>query len=127
MAFTINPDKVYHGAEKVIFAYATGTTGAIAETLKPKSPFRLLEIRLKLNTAGTTAEDFTINLDANAGPTHDINVITKDLSGEAVTSWIRRFGDDDAGKDFDNLDELDFAWPNTENRTYGLTVIYRRN
>lgn len=108
--------------ETVVYQYATATSGAIAEALSPKTPYRLLAIDLKINTAGTTDESFTASVDAGRGAAYDTNLVTQNTKTPAITSLRVPFGE---GYDFMEDDDIDCAWANTENRTYGLTYSFR--
>jgi len=108
--------------EQIIYQYHTATTGALATALSPKTPFRLMSIDLKINTAGTTDESFTAAVDAGRSSVYDTNLITQNTKTPAITSARFPFGE---GNDFMEDDEIDCAWPNTENRTYGLTYAFR--
>jgi len=98
-----------------------GTTGALATTLAPKVPFRLLSIALKINTAGTTDESFTVTKDAGAGATFDLLLATQNSKTPAVTNLLLPFGQ---GYEYEADDEIDCAWPNTENRTFSVTYSW---
>ncbi len=109
--------------EAPVYQYATATTGTLATALSPKTPFQLLSIALKINTAGTTSESFTASVDAGRGSAYDTNLITQNThTPTAITSLFAEFG---AGYEFLEDDEIDCAWANTENRTYGLTYAFR--
>jgi len=97
---------------------ATGTTGAIAKTLAPERAFQLLEVRLHLNGAGG-ATNLTATVDAKAGAAYDIVLIKQDMT--AVTDYVWQ---PDAPMQFDSGDEIDFAFSNGNNRTYGLEIKY---
>lgn len=101
--------------------YHTATSAAIATTLAPKTPYRLLSVDMEINTAGTTDESFTITKDAGESDAYDTllrDLNTLDLS---ITSLYETFGE---GYEYRQTDEIDCAWPNTENRTYGLTYTW---
>jgi hypothetical protein len=102
--------------------YATATTGALANTLAPKTPYKLISIDLTINTAGTTNEAFTITQDAILGTAFDRLILTQNTLNPAITSLFVPFGDNYV---YDADDELDAAWPNTENRTYGLVWTWQ--
>ncbi len=109
--------------EAIIHQYHTATSAAIATTLSPKTPFRLESISLKIGTAGTTEENFTVSVDAGRVATvYDTNLITQSTKVPAITSLWIPFGE---GYEFMEDDEIDCAWANTENRTYGLTYAFR--
>ena len=100
---------------------ATATTGALANTLAPGVKFRLIRIELKINTAGTTSENFTLNLDAGDGTAYDVNILTQNTKTPAITSLVVPFG---KGYEFEADDEIDVAWGNTADETYGLRIVY---
>lgn len=97
--------------------YVTATTGALANTLAPGVAFRLISVDLKINTAGTTDESFTITQDAVKGATYDRLIVTQNTKTPAITSLLLPFGE---GYEYAAGDQLNAAWANTENRTYGL-------
>ena len=108
--------------EAIVYQYHTATTAALATALSPKTPFRLLSIHLKIGTAGTTDEAFTVTVDAGRGAAYDTLLISQNTKTPAVTSLVETFGE---GFDYLENDEIDCAWANTENRTYGLTYAFR--
>jgi glycerol-3-phosphate acyltransferase PlsY len=97
---------------------ATAANGAIAATLAPGRAFQLTEVRLHLSGAGG-ATNLTATVDANAGAAYDLNIITQDMT--AVVNYIWQ---PDFPMHFDSGDEIDFAFSNGNNRTYGLEVKY---
>jgi hypothetical protein len=110
--------------EAPVFQYHTATTGALATALSPKTPFRLERVDIKINTAPTTGtQNFTVSVDAGRVATvYDTNLITRDLVAASATSYAVTFGQ---GYEFMEDDEIDCAWANTDNRTYGLTYCFR--
>jgi len=113
--------------EAMIFQYHTATSGALATALSPKTPFRLVSLDLKIDTAGTTSESFTATVDAGRGSGYDtllysVNTLTGSTTGGTITNLHVPFGE---GYDFVEDDEIDCAWTNTEARTYGLTYAFR--
>ncbi len=87
--------------------------------------WELLSITLHLSAAGTTAEDFTVKLDANDGSAYDTTIFELDLSTDSVTDLVLTPNEDGLPAHFESGDELDIDWPNTETRTYGLRIVYR--
>ncbi|KKM19639.1 hypothetical protein LCGC14_1653590 [marine sediment metagenome] len=120
MPIFLRPDS--GGSGRIAKRSVTATTSAIANTLAPKTPFRLLSFDIEINTAGTTSESLTITKDALAGATYDVLILTQNTKTPAITSLHVPFG---VGYEYEGGDELDCAWPNTENRTYGLTWTYQ--
>lgn len=104
----------------VQFLRATGAV-AIASTLAPTQPWRLLFIHLHFGAANTTSEDFTATMDANEGTAYDEVIYTRDLSVGSVVDLWAVFG---KGYEFEKGDELDIAYTNTDTGTYGLVVGY---
>ena len=99
------------------FKNVTGAV-AIASTLAPAVPFRLLGIRIHLSAAGG-AGNFTVQMDASAGAAYDTVLFTQDMTSVVDLEW-----QPDSPMEFAIGDELDFAWANASTRTYGMTIIY---
>lgn len=94
----------------------TETVGFVVD---PECEFVLLEVNLHLSAAAATSENFVCTLDANAGSAHDEVIISEDVSGHADLIWYLE-------KYCMNGDKLRFTLTNTDGRTYGLEVKYRR-
>jgi len=105
--------------------YATNTVGAIAQTLSIQTMgtnyIELISIRLHLSAAGG-AGDFTVTQDSALGASYDTVLLTQDMT--ATTDVYQTYKPGEAI--FDNNDKLVFAYPNANNRTYGLEVLYRQ-
>ena len=114
----VNQDRIEEEAD--VF---TATTGAIAASIAPGVPFQLLGFELALNTAPSTSEDFTVTKNAGLGAAYDVELYSKDLSDGSVTDLIYYF--DVPIKCHNKDDAIDFAYTNTDARTYGLTVYWR--
>jgi len=104
--------------EKIHYARATGAS-ALAKTLAPGVPFRLIEVRIHLSAASATSENFTITMDSGTNAVHDMLLYSKDMNGVSDVAWIL-----EENRYFESADELDFAWANTNTRTWGLELIY---
>ncbi len=125
LSVRLRPDS--GGSGRVGRRFSTATSGAIAAALTPKTPHRLLSVDLKISAAGTTSESFTVTKDATIGSAYDlllytVNTLTGSTTGSTITDLLVPFG---GGYDFSAGDEIDVAWPNTENRTWGLTYRYQ--
>jgi hypothetical protein len=127
----------YNGVHKVLAVVDVNTIKIqatyVAETpagtevyrvaLKPPVGFELMETRIKLDAA-SAAENLVYLLDAKAGTSFDATLKTTAMSGltEEVIVWRdatkRRF--------FEVGDIIYFTYPNANNRTWGLTLVYRR-
>ena len=100
----------------------TGTGRVDASMTVPAGcHYELLSVTLHLNAAGTTSEDFTITLDANAGHVYDALLYSVDLSAASTTDvvWVP------SGPwplILEGGDAVDVAWFNTEGRTYGVEI-----
>ena len=108
------------GSGRIGHRFFTDTSGAIDETLAPKTPFRLLSVKLHLNAAGTQ-QTFTLTCDAGrAANVYDTLLYTKDMAG--IQDIVVPFG---VGYEFLATDEIDPLWTNTDAKTYGLTYSYQ--
>jgi len=109
--------------ESVYIAETLTTTDTFKLTLAPKQAFEFGGFRLHLNAASATSENLTINVDAGAGDDiYDTNLYTKNMNTIQNIEWNLK----DAPMSFDKNDELDFAWGNSNSKTYGLEVFWRR-
>ena len=108
-------------APELWHSYDTGS-GAMAETLAAGEAFELKEVRIHLNTASATVENLTITLDSGIGGTaYDSVPWTDGMNTVKDYSWIP-----DKELHFTATDELDFAWANSDSRTWGLEVIWKK-
>jgi hypothetical protein len=103
---------------------ATGTT-AIATAVACSGNVALLGFTLHLSAAGTTSESLTVTKNSVTDAKYDtllytVNTLTGGTGGTAITDHYVGF---DPPINFINGDTIDFAWPNTEGRTYGLQVV----
>jgi hypothetical protein len=108
----------------IITAETTGSAG-LAYTLNPYFAFELIEWTLKLDILPTTSESLTVKKNAVAGAVYDVPIYTKDLATLTPTPEIY-FSCESEDFCFEAGDTLDFAYDNTDTRTYGLQVKYRR-
>ena len=109
------------GMTPFLFTTATGAAG-LAETLAPANTIVFYGFKLHLDIAGGLAEAFTVTSDAIAGAVYDTLIYSQDMN--AVTDIVEMF---DTPIPFYIGDELDFAWTNTNTRTWGLEIIYRHD
>lgn len=105
--------------------YATHTTGAIAQTLSIQTMgtnyIELISVRLHLSGAAGVG-NLTITQNSALGSEYDTVILKQDIS--AVVDYYKTYQPGEAI--FDNNDKLNFAWPNANNVTYGLEVLYRQ-
>lgn len=104
--------------DRVHTAVATGS-GAMAVNVDPNKAFKLLEMRVHLSSASATSEDLTITLDSGAGAAYDVELYSKDMN--TVVDLVVTFTD----RYFISTDDLDFAWANSNSRTYGIEIKYQ--
>jgi len=103
--------------------YKTNATGSAAINTSMAVPagdhYRLGSVSLHLSVAPTTSENFTVTLDAHAGPTYDTLLYTIDLAAAAVTNlvWMP-----DEELFLEGGDEIDVAYANSDGRTYGVQI-----
>ena len=105
---------------RIWHSYDTGNS-TLAETLAPGVAFELKEVRLHLDAASATAENFTITVDSITNAVYDTVLLAKDMNAVTNYVWIpdnRRF--------FFATDELDFAWGNSNTKTWGLEVLWQK-
>ena len=112
--------------ERIVEEHEVHTgAAAIAASLAPGEPFQLLGFELHLNAAPTTSQSFTVKKDAGAGAdVYDTLLYSRDLSSGSVTDLVYYF--DTPVKCYHKDDEIDFAWTNTDTKTYGLTIYWRK-
>ncbi len=101
---------------------AVTASAAIALTLAPKTPWRLLTVDIHCGTVLATGELFTATKDAGIASTYDTIVWSEDLFIGTRLNYFATFGE---GYDFDAEDELDFANANTGSDAVGLVVRYQ--
>jgi hypothetical protein len=101
----------------------TATSGAMADSIAPGVPFQLLGFELAINTAPTTSEDFTVTKNAGVDAAYDTLIYSNNLSVGSVADIVYYF--DTPIKCHNKDDAVDFAFANTDDRTYGLTVYWR--
>ena len=81
--------------------------------------YRLVSVTNKFSAAPTSAENFVITLNANAGAAYDVTLYSVDPAVDATTALVW-FPDDslllEAG------DSIDVTYTNTDTRTYGLQI-----
>lgn len=105
-----------------VLTNATGTS-AIATSYAPSADFWLDSVTLHLSAAGSTAENFTITLNANDGTAYDTVLVKQDLSTGSTVDLV--YVPEGGPMLFESGDAIDVAWPNTETRTYGLRIMAR--
>lgn len=91
-------------------------------TVPPGKHYRLVSVSCNFNAAPTSAEDFTITLDANAGAIYDLLLYTLD-PGTASVSDILWQPDEEII--LEGGDAIDVAYDNTDARNYGAQITFK--
>ena len=104
----------------VLRTAATGI-GPLAETfLVPAgATYQVVSVSLNLNLAPTTAENFTVTLDAYDGVNYDVLLYAVDLAAGATTDLVWQ---PDAPFYACSGDAIDVVWANSDGRTWGLLI-----
>ena len=97
-------------------------TETVRVVLSSGYPFELLEVKIHVGVAATTAENFTITRDADAGAYWDELIRSQAMAGVTSFLWNIR----DTPLRYNANDKLLFAFANSDARTFGLEVIYGR-
>ena len=101
----------------------TGTAAlSFAGTVPAGWTYRLVSVSCNFNAAPTTSENFTIELDANAGPIYDLLLYTLDPSA-AATSDILWQPDEEII--LEGGDSIDVMFANTDARNYGAQMTFK--
>jgi hypothetical protein len=99
---------------------ATGAA-AIASSLTPPGPIELVCVKLHLSAAGGAAENFTVTINSETAAAYDTLLFSQDMNTVTDILWLP-----DQPIPIVNNDVIDFAYANSNTRTYGLEAIYRR-
>lgn len=95
---------------------------AVKIVLTSGTEFELLEVKLHVNVAPSTSENFTITRDADEGTYWDELIRSQNMAGTTDFIWDLR----DTPLRYQPNDKLTFDWLNSDSRTWGLEVLYRR-
>lgn len=93
--------------------------GALDYTLIPKSEFIFQEVRLHLSGESTTIEDFVVTLNSIKGSLFNIKLYAKNMNEVQDVIYIPA-----RPQSFNGGDKLNFTWPNTNLKVWGLEIIY---
>ena len=101
------------------------TADTVTVAISPGHSFELIEVEIHMSAVPTTSEDFSVTKDAGLGANYDTQVRKIDFSDELTDpSWIWVPSGRLIYPDPD--DKLRVAWNNSDAKTYGLTLKYRR-
>jgi hypothetical protein len=100
---------------------ATGAV-AIASSLTPPTTtaIEIICVKLNLSAAGGAAENFTITINSATAAAYDTIIFSQDMNAVQDLMWLPN-----QPVPVVNTDVVDFAYANSNTRTYGLEVIYR--
>ena len=93
-------------------------SAALDTQIDPNRAYKLIRISMGLDLASATVEDFTVGLKWAHGSTYNSIISTQAMNGQDNAYF--EYGD--KSMYFTKGDVLDLQWPNTNLRTYGVTV-----
>jgi len=94
--------------------------GAMSYEFAPAKEFVLEEIRLHLDAASATPENFVITLQSARGTLHNVKLYSVDM--DTVQDLIYQ---PDKPHNFTAEDSLLFTWTNTNAKTWGLEIVFK--
>ena len=100
---------------------ATGSAAMASSLTPPRESLDLVCIKLALSAAGGAAENFTVTFNSSTDAAYDTVIFSPDMNTIKDVVWCP-----DPPVPVVNADVIDFAYANSNGRTYGLEVIYRR-
>ena len=107
-----------------IYAKYVAETFAGTETVKAAAyfnePWELLGFRIHLSEASATSENLVVAIDSNNGTAYDVKLYTKDMNTlqDVRYRWS-------PAEPLGAKDAVTFTWVNTNDKTWGIDVIYR--
>ena len=121
----LKPDST--GTGRIGYRHYEYTTGTIAETLSPKTPFRLLSLSVHVDAIPKTGEVLTLTVDSTIGGVTDAAhfdalVFSEDMFVGSRVSGFWPFGE---GYDFSQHQDIDLAQANGDNDDWGLVIAYQ--
>ena len=112
--------------ERIIEEHEVHTGAAAMDvSLAPGEPFQFLGYECHQGVIATTPENLTVTKDAGAGSAYDTLLDTKAMATAANKDIVQYFSGVPI-KCYHKDDEIDFAWTNTDTKTYGLTIYWRK-
>ena len=101
----------------------TGTAlMAHSATVPAGQHWRIISVSCNFNAAPVSAENFTITLDAQAGPVYDVLLYSTDPSAGAISDILWQ---PDEELMLEPGDQVDVAYDNTDVRTYGVQITFK--
>jgi hypothetical protein len=108
-------------ANKNLVARATGAAAIALSVTPPDEAIEIISVKLNLSAAGGAAEDFTVTINSATAAVYDTIIFAQDMNAVQDLMWLP-----ERPVPVVNKDVVDFAYANTNTRTYGLEVIYKR-
>lgn len=99
---------------------ATGAVAIASSLTPPNSSIVLISVKLNLSATGGAAENFTVTVNSATGAAYDTIIFSQDMNTVQDLMWLP-----DQPVPVLAGDVVDFAYANSNSRTYGLEVIYR--
>lgn len=84
--------------------------------------YRLVSVSCNFNAAPTTAENFTVTLDSNAGAIYDLLLYSLDPSAGATSDILWQ---PDEEIILEGGDAIDVQFDNTDARNYGAQITFK--
>ena len=99
------------------------TTGSavLAMSLTPEGPTSITSVKLHLSAAGGVTENFTVKINSVVAAAYDTVLFSQDMNAVTDILWVP-----DQPIPIVTNDVVDFAYANTNSRTYGLEVTFKR-
>jgi hypothetical protein len=96
----------------------TKGSGVLAYVFEAATSLRIKKIELHLSAAGGASENFTMTKDDNDGSEYNVVYLSQDMN--AVADLVQTWGE----LDFNAGEKLNFAYANTNSRTWGLQIYF---
>ncbi len=101
----------------------TGTAGLdFAGTVPAGQHYRLISVTCNFNAAPSTSENFTVELDANAGAIYDLLLYSVDPSAASTTDILWQ---PDEEIILEGGDAIDVTFANSDNRNFGAQITFK--
>ena len=99
---------------------STGSS-AISESLAYDGPLVFVCVKLSLSAVGGVAESFTVTLNSATDSVYDTILLSQDMSNVKDLFW-----QPESPVPITDNDSLDFAYANSNGRTYGIEITYQK-
>lgn len=99
---------------------ATGSAAIASSLTPPNTALELVAVKVHLSATGGVSENFTITVNSATDAVYDTEIFSQDMNTIQDLLWVP-----DQPIPVVNIDVLDFAYANSNSRTYGLEAIWR--